>query len=112
MSLKNLKVGDRISINIYLLGKWEFRTISKINKTSVEDSAGQRWTLGGSLWGSSDSWRGPYAVPYELQHDADNSEIEKELQERAWRKSLQVFAADPQSNIEVIKTMLSCIPAQ
>ena len=74
---QDLQVGDKITITSGRHGGYStiIRTVAKVTKTSITDSDGGRWSMSGSLWGSS-FWDSSHANVYK---DGDDKRVAKSI---------------------------------
>lgn len=78
--LSNVKVGDEIVVNVAQYGadRFQIRTVTRVTKTQVTDSAGVRWRVSdGRAVGDGDRFSSPRALvaePERLQRIRDDIE--------------------------------------
>lgn len=91
MNIESLKVGDKITVRGSDRSPPSVRTLTKVTKTSVTDDKGDRWTMGGRLWGEKGSWHFTLCEPWKPEHDQQIADCKKEFEEKKRRNIVMHF---------------------
>lgn len=83
MTLTELKVGDKITIN------WrEIRAVAVVHKNGVTDDKGAKWTTHGRAWGGG-GYGSSYAMVWKPDHDAIVAEHQRKHRESVLRNRVE-----------------------
>lgn len=79
-NLRNMNVGDRITINPGRNQLFVFRTVKEVHKNGVVDNTGQKWSMSGDRWGCRDHWNGQTVQPFSPSHEEWNDAHRKQIE--------------------------------